>query len=57
VRVVDVLVLELEDRRLDRALEELVGVPAEELVQRVLAGDVDRQAAAIRCGRWISSFS
>ena len=41
----DRLVLVVEDRRLDRALEELVGVAAEELVQRVLAGDVDRQAA------------
>ena len=41
---VDLLVLVLEDRRLHRAIEELVGVAAEELVQRVLAGDVDGQA-------------
>ena len=46
VREVDLLVLVVEDRRLDRPLEELVGVAAEELVERVLAGDVDRQPAA-----------
>ena len=45
VREVDRLVLVIEDRRLDRPVEELVGMAAEELVQRVLAGDVDRQAA------------
>ena len=45
VRGVDLLVLVVEDRRLDRAVEELVGVAAEELVERVLAGDVDRQPA------------
>ena len=41
----DLLVLVVEDRRLDRPVEELVGVAAEELVERVLAGDVDGQAA------------
>ena len=41
----DLLVLVVEDRRLDRAVEELVGVAAEELVERVLAGDVDREPA------------
>ena len=34
----------VEDRRLDGAVEELVGVAAEELVEGVLAGDVHRQA-------------
>ena len=43
---VDLLVLVVEDRRLHGALEELVGVAAEELVERVLAGDVDLQPAA-----------
>ncbi len=42
----DLLVLVLEDRGLDRAVEELVGVPAEELVQRILARDVHREAVA-----------
>ncbi len=42
----DRLVLVPDDRRLDRPLEELVRVAAEELVERVLAGDVDGQAAA-----------
>ena len=42
----DLLAGVVEDRRLDRAADELVGVAAEELVERVLAGDVDRQAAA-----------
>ena len=37
---VDLLVLVVEDRRLDRTVEELVGVAAEELVERVVAGDV-----------------
>ena len=36
--------LVVEDRRLDGALEEVVGVAAEELVERVLARDVDSQA-------------
>ena len=45
VRGVDLLVLVVEDRRLHRAVEELVGVAAEELVERVLARDVDRQPA------------
>ena len=39
---VDLLGLVVEDRPLDRAAEELVGVAAEELVERVLAGDVHR---------------
>ena len=46
----DLLVLVVEDRRLDRAVEELVGVAAEELVERVLARDVDRQPAAAAPG-------
>ena len=41
----DLLVLVVEDRRLHRAADELVGVAAEELVERVLAGDVDGEAA------------
>ena len=41
----DLLAVVVEDRRLDRPLEELVGVAAEELVERVLAGDVDGEAA------------
>ena len=36
----------VEDRRLHGPVEELVGVAAEELVEGVLAGDVDREAAA-----------
>ena len=47
---VDLLVLVVEDRVLDRAVEELVGVAAEELVERVLARDVDRQAAPAPAG-------
>ena len=42
----DLLGAVVEDRRLDRPLEELVGVAAEELVERVLAGDVDGEPAA-----------
>ena len=42
----DLLVGVVEDRRLDRPPEELLGVAAEELVERVLAGDVDGEAAA-----------
>ena len=42
----DLLALVVEDRRLDRAADELVRVAAEELVERVLAGDVDGEAAA-----------
>ena len=42
---VDLLVERVEDRRLDRPVEELVGVAAEELVERVVAGDVDGQPA------------
>ena len=50
VRGVDLLVLVVEDRRLDGPVEELVGVAAEELVERVLAGDVDREPAAAAPG-------
>ena len=46
----DLRVLVVEDRRLDGALEEVVGVAAEELVERVLAGDVDGEAAAAPAG-------
>ena len=42
----DLLVLVVQDRGLDGTVEELVGVPAEELVERVLAGDVDREPAS-----------
>ena len=42
----DLLAFVVEDRRLDRAVDELVGVAAEELVERVLAGDVDGEPAA-----------
>ena len=45
VRAVDQRRLVVEDRRLDGPVEELVGVPAEELVQRVLARHVHREAA------------
>ena len=44
------LVPGVEDRRLDRAVEELVGMAAEELVERVLAGHVERQPAAAAAG-------
>ena len=43
---VDLLVRGIEDRRLDGPVEELVRMAAEELVERVLAGDVDREPAA-----------
>ncbi len=46
VRDVDLLVEGIEDRRLDRPVEELVGMAAEELVERVLARHVQRQPAA-----------
>ena len=46
VRGVELLVLVVEDRGLDRPLQELVGMAAEELVERVLARDVDREPAA-----------
>ncbi len=45
MRRVDQRALVVEDRRLDGAVEELVGVATEELIERVLAGDVHRQAA------------
>src|SRR3984957_14387033 len=38
--------LMVEDRRLDRTLQELVGMTAEELIQSVLAGDVHSEAFA-----------
>ena len=47
---VDLLVLVVEDRVLDRAVEELVGVAAEELVERVVARDVDGEPAAAAAG-------
>ena len=50
VRGVDLLVLVVEDRRLHGPVEELVRVAAEELVERVLARDVDRQPAAAAAG-------
>ena len=46
VRGVELLVLVVEDRGLDRPLQELVGMAAEELVERVVARDVDREPAA-----------
>ncbi len=46
----DLLAFVVEDRRLDRAVDELVGVAAEELVEGVLAGDVDGEAAAAAPG-------
>ena len=46
MRGLDPLVGVVEDRRLDRAREELVGMAAEELVERVLAGDVERDPLA-----------
>ena len=45
LRAVDQRALVVEDRGLDGALEEVLGVAAEELVERVLARDVHRQAA------------
>ena len=50
VREVDLLGLVVEDRGLHRAIEEVVGVAREELVERVLAGDVERQAAPSPAG-------
>ena len=46
----DLLVLVVEDRVLDGAVEELVGVAAEELVERVLARHVEREAAPAAAG-------
>ena len=43
--------LGIEDRRLDRPPQEIVGMAAEELIQGILARDVDRQAAARRPAR------
>ena len=50
VLAVDLGACGVEDRRLDRAVEELLRVAAEELVERVLAGDVDGQPAAAAAG-------
>ncbi len=47
---IDQRALVVEDRRLDGAVQELIGVTAEELVERVLAGDVDRQTPAAAAG-------
>ena len=47
---VDLLGLVVEDRPLDRPLEELVGVAAEELVERVVARHVHREAGAAAAG-------
>ncbi len=47
---VDLRVVRIEDRRFDGALEELVRVPAEELVERVLPGDVDGEPAPAPAG-------
>ena len=46
----DLGALVVEDRGLDGALQEVVGVAAEELVERVLARDVHGQAAAATPG-------
>ena len=43
----DLLAFVVEDRRLDRPPDELLRVAAEELVERVAAGDVDREAAPL----------
>jgi hypothetical protein len=43
MRAVDLLRLVVEDRRLDWAIEELVGVTAEELVESVVARDIERK--------------
>ncbi len=47
---VDLLVERIEDRRLDGPVEELVRMAAEELVERVLAGDVEREPAPAPAG-------
>ena len=46
----DLLGLVVEDRGLDGAVEEVVGVAGEKLVEGVLARDVDREAAAAAPG-------
>ncbi len=43
---IDLRTVRIEDRRLDGPREEVVGMTAEELIERVLAGDVDGQPAA-----------
>ena len=46
----DAVVLVIEDRRLHRPFQELVGMAAEELVEGVLAGDVERQPLGAPAG-------
>src|SRR5206468_10425110 len=46
----DLVVAVVEDRRLDRPPEELLRVAAEELVEGVLPGNVDGEAAAAAPG-------
>jgi len=50
VRAVDRGVLVVEDRGLDGALEKVLGMPAEELVESVLAGDEQRESAPAPAG-------
>ena len=38
----DLFIFVFENRRFDRPIKKLVGMAAEELVERVVAGDVDR---------------
>ena len=47
---VDLGVERVEDRRLDRAGEEVLGMAAEELIKRVFPGDVHRQPATATSG-------
>ena len=42
----DLFIFVFENRRFDRPIKKLVGMAAEELVERVVAGDVTREAAA-----------
>jgi hypothetical protein len=51
MRAEDRRVLVVEDRRLDGTVEEVFGVAAEELVERVLAGDVHREPRPRRPAR------
>ncbi len=46
----DLRAVRIEDRGLDGPADELLGVPAEELIERVLAGDVHREPAATPAG-------
>ena len=50
VLVADLGAQRIDDRGLDRPAQELLGVAREELVERVLAGDVDGEAAAAAPG-------